>query len=181
MTLPSWHEVPIAKHHDRESFDCGENSLNRFFLHHARKNHQRGAAKTIVAIDNHQGTVLGFYSLSPACIAYDVVPKIAKRRLAHHDVPVFRLARLAVDHRFQGQGLGGQLLLSAGHRALLVAAQVGGVALLIDAKNANIANWYAGYGAVPLVDKPLSLLLPFKTIQNVRNICYLSYSSRLAH
>lgn len=50
-------------------------------------------------------------------------------------------------------------------RCLLVASQVGGVALLIDAKNERIAQWYAGYGAVPLLDRPLSLLLPFKSIQ----------------
>lgn len=83
---------------------------------------------------------------------------------ARHDVPVFRLARLAVDRSVQGCGPGGQLLLSAGRRCLLVASQVGGVALLIDAKNERIAQWYAGYGAVPLLDQPLSLLLPFKSI-----------------
>ncbi|WP_387692484.1 hypothetical protein [Photorhabdus sp. RM71S] len=44
------------------------------------------------------------------------------------------------------------------------AAQAGGIALLIDAKNERVANWYAGYSAVPLLDAPLSLLLPFKTI-----------------
>ncbi|WP_390894141.1 MULTISPECIES: hypothetical protein [Photorhabdus] len=45
-----------------------------------------------------------------------------------------------------------------------LAAQAGGIALLIDAKNERVANWYAGYSAVPLLDAPLSLLLPFKTI-----------------
>ena len=38
------------------------------------------------------------------------------------------------------------------------------MALLIDAKNDRVAKWYASYGAVPLIDAPLSLLLPFKTI-----------------
>jgi hypothetical protein len=33
--------------------------------------------------------------------------------------------------------------------------------LLIDAKNDRAAQWYAGYGAVPLLDAPLSLVLPF--------------------
>ena len=74
-------------------------------------------------------------------------------------MPVFRLGRLAVDRSVQGNGLGGQLL-----RCLLVAAQAGGVALLIDAKNEHVAEWYASYGAVPLLNAQLSLLLPFKTI-----------------
>jgi hypothetical protein len=48
---------------------------------------------------------------------------------------------------------------------LLAATEVGGVALLIDAKNQRAANWYASYGAVPLADAPLSLLLPLATVQ----------------
>jgi hypothetical protein len=61
--------------------------------------------------------------------------------------------------------LGGQLLLAAGKRCLLAAAEVGGIALLIDAKNAKVAAWYQGYGAIPLLDTPLSLLLPLRTIE----------------
>ena len=95
-------------------------------------------------------------------------PLVIKRGLARHDVPVFRLGRLAVDNSFQGHRLSGQLLLAAGRRCLLVAAQAGGVALLIDAKNERVAEWYAGYGAVPLLDAQLSLLLPFKTIHAVQ-------------
>jgi hypothetical protein len=39
------------------------------------------------------------------------------------------------------------------------------VALLIDAKNDRAAAWYASFGAVPLEDAPLTLLLPLKTIE----------------
>jgi hypothetical protein len=84
--------------------------------------------------------------------------------LARHEIPVFRLARLAVDNSVQGLGLGGQLLLGAGRRCLFVAVQASGVALLIDAKNERAARWYASYGAVPLLDAALSLLLLFTTI-----------------
>jgi hypothetical protein len=38
------------------------------------------------------------------------------------------------------------------------------VALLIDAKNERIAQWYEGFGALQLLDQPLSLLLPLKTL-----------------
>jgi len=161
----AWHEEPIAKSHDRESFDCGEAALNEFLRRYARKSHEQGGAKTFLAIDDADGqTVLGYYSVSPAAVAYDRTPEVVRQGLARHDVPVFRLARLAVSLPAQGQGLGGQLLLAAGKRCLLVSAQVGGVALLIDAKSERAANWYASYGAMPLLDAPLSLLLPFKTI-----------------
>jgi hypothetical protein len=47
-----------------------------------------------------------------------------------------------------------------------VAQDVGGVALLIDAKTDQAARWYAGYGAVPLLDAPLSLVLPFAVAED---------------
>jgi GNAT superfamily N-acetyltransferase len=166
MTVPSWHEEPIGKRHNREAFDCGEPALNDFLRRYARKSHELGGAKTFLAIDDaDNSTILGFYSLSPASIDYARTPEIARRGLARYEVPVFRLARLAVDRAVQGQGLGGQLLLAAGRRCLLVSAEVGGVALLIDAKNERVAAWYATYGATPLLDAPLSLVLPLRTIE----------------
>jgi GNAT superfamily N-acetyltransferase len=168
MTLPAWHEEPIAKHHDRSAFDCGDNSLNEFLWHHARKSHIKGGAKTFLAVEKSDSEkILGFYSIAPSSVAYANTPEIVKRGLARHEVPVFRLGRLAVDRSVQGLGLGGQLLLSAGRRTIQVASQAGGVALLIDAKNARVAEWYSRFGAVPLLDNPLSLLLPLKTIYAV--------------
>lgn len=168
MSIPVWHEEPIGKRHDLDAFDCGEAPLNEFLRRHARKSHDLGGAKTFVAIsDADNKTILGFYSLSPASVEYARTPVIVKRGLARYDVPCFRLARLGVDRKLQGQGLGGQLLLAAGRRCLLAAAEVGGVALLIDAKNKSVAGWYARYGAVPLEDAPLTLMLPLATIMVV--------------
>ena len=149
MKPNAWHEEPIAKRHDRDVFDCGEAPLNEFLRLHARKSHEMGGAKTFLAIDNADNkTILGFYSLSPASIKYSRTPEIVRRRLAR-----------------QGRGLGGQLLLAAGRRCLLAAEQVGGVALVIDAKNDRVAKLYASFGAVPLLDAPLTLMLPLATIQ----------------
>ena len=54
--------------------------------------------------------------------------------------------------------------LAAGARALAVAAEVGGVALAIDAQDGDAARWYARFGAVPLLDDPLKLILPLAVI-----------------
>lgn len=164
MMLPVWHEEPISKSHNRSMFDCGDVALNQFLQLHARQSHEKGGAKTYLAIADEAETILGYYTLSPASVAYERTPEVITRGLARHEVPVFRLGRLAVDVSTQGRGLGGQLLLAAGRRCLLVAMQAGGVALLIDAKNQRVASWYESYGAVPLLDTPLSLLLSFKTI-----------------
>ena len=168
--MTAWHEEAISRKHGREAFDCGEEALNEFLRLYARKSHDLGGAKTFLAIDDADNkTICGFYSLSPTSVGYARTPEIVRRGLARHDVPGFRLARLAVDRRFQGQGMGmgmgGQLLLAAGRRCLLASAEVGGVILVIDAKNERVAGWYASYGAVPLLDEPLSLLLPLTTIE----------------
>ena len=165
MTLPVWHEEAIAKNHDRQGFDCGQPELNAFLRNHARQSHQRGAAKTFLAVDDGDGkTVYGYYSLSPASVEYARTPEIVRRGLGRYDIGAFRLGRLAVSNALHGQGLGGQLLLAAGRRCLRVAQEVGGTALLIDAKNGKVAAWYASYGALALLDAPLTLLLPLDLV-----------------
>lgn len=166
MTPLDWTESPIGRHHDRVAFDCGSDALNDFLKRFARQSHRLGGAKTYIASpDSDPVRVLGFYSLSPASLLYADTPEVARRGLARHDVPVFRLARLAVDRSVQGRGLGGALLIAAGKRCLAVAQEVGGVALLIDAKDERAASWYEGYGAVRLLDARNSLVLPFATLR----------------
>jgi GNAT superfamily N-acetyltransferase len=161
MTGLAWEEAPIAKRHDRAAFDCGEPDLNLYLQRYARQNHESGGAKCFVASPSENPPrILGFYTLSPASLEYTRTPALAKKGLARYEVPVFRLGRLAVDRSAQGRGLGGALLLRAADRCIRVAHDVGGVAVLIDAKNDRAARWYEGYGALPLLDAPLSLVLP---------------------
>lgn len=164
MTLV-WHECSLARTHDRKAFDCGESELNDYLQKFARQNHESGGAKTFVAVEASAPTViLGYYTLSPASIDYARTPAVVSRGLGRYEVPVYRLGRLAVGTSVQGRGLGAGLLLAAGRRCLAVAAEVGGVALLIDAKSDRAATWYESFGAVRLDDAPLTLLLPLKTI-----------------
>jgi GNAT superfamily N-acetyltransferase len=165
MTALVWEEVSLGKHHDRAAFDCGDNDLNVYLQRYARQNHESGGAKCFVAVPaDASARILGFYTLSPASIDYARTPALAKKGLARYDVPVFRLGRLAVDRTVQGRGLGDALLLRAGARCIRVANEVGGVAMLIDAKNERVAQWYSGSGALALLDAPLSLVLPLAVV-----------------
>jgi hypothetical protein len=127
-----WEEAALGKHHDRAAFDCGDLDLNTYLRRYARQNHESGGAKCFVAAPaDAPARVLGFYTLSPGS-----------------------------HQKLQGRGLGGALLLRAAARCIHVVEEVGGVGLLIDAKNDRAAQWYAGYGALALLDAPLSLVLP---------------------
>jgi len=167
MTESAWHEEAITRKHDRGAFDCGDPELNAYLVRYARQSHDQGAAKTFLAIDDNTGAILGFYSLAPASLVYHRTPEIARRGLARHEVPGFRLARIAVDRAWQGRGLGGQLLLAAARRCLMAAAIVGGAVLIIDAKNDRAAAWYISYGATPLLDAERALVLPLATIESL--------------
>ena len=160
-----WREEPIGRHHDRKGFDCGSAELNDYLARYARQNHESGGAKTFVAVLPAEATrVLGYYSISPGAIEFNRVPATLTRKLGRYEVPVFRLGRLAVSISLQGRGLGGELLLAAGVRAISVAAQVGGVALAIDAKDERAAEWYERFGALRLLDDPSKLVLPLDTL-----------------
>ncbi len=164
MTALRWQEAPLAKQHERAAFDCGDADLNLYLQRYARQNHESGGAKCFVAAPaDAPARILGFYTLSPASLETSRAPALAKKGLARYDAPVFRLGRLAVDKSVQGRGLGGALLLRAADRCIRVAQDVGGVALLIDAKNDRAARWYESYGALRLDDAPLSLVLPLVT------------------
>lgn len=164
MTPPRWHEEPISKAHDRASFDCGDEQMNDFLRRFARQSHEQNASKTFCAIDDAEpNRVLGFYTIAPSAVAHEQVPTTMMRSLARHEVSGYKLARLATDLTVAGRGLGGQLLAAAALRCLRVAAEGGGLLLIIDAKSERAANWYRGYGAEPLAGKPLTLVMPLAT------------------
>ena len=164
MTLPAWKEEAIAKSHDRQSFDCGDAALNDFFRRYARQSHEQNASKTFCAIDiSTPNRVLGFYTVAPSAVAHETVPPSMTRGLAQHEVSGFKLARIATDITVAGRGLGGQILAAAALRCLRIASEAGGVLLIIDAKGERAAQWYASYGAEPLRDRPLTLVMPLAT------------------
>lgn len=161
-----WREEALSRRHDRAGFDCGVAALNEYLQRYARQQHEAGGARTFVAVSPFAPiTILGYYAISPGAIAYAKTPARLTRRLGRYEVPVFRLGRLAVSRELQGRGLGGDLLLAAGERALAVAQAVGGVALAMDAKDEHAAEWYERFGALRLLDEPLKLVLPLDTIR----------------
>ena len=164
MTLPDWREEPISKAHNRQAFDSGDPAMNDFLRRYARQSHEQNASKTFCAIDAAvPDRILGFYTITPSAVARDGVPSAMTKGLAQHEVSGFRLARIATDAAVAGKGLGSQLLLAAALRCLRIAAEAGGVLLIIDAKGERAAQWYASYGAEALQDKPLTLVMPLAT------------------
>ena len=157
---------PIGAHHQVAEFDCGAPALNEFLVRHALTNHQSGSAKTFVATsDSH--IVVGYYSLAASQVLYADAPPRMIRGVARHPIPVVLLARLAVDHTWQGKGLGPGLLKDGILRVLCAAEGIGVRALLVHAKDDKAKAFYLHYDFEPLPGYPLHLVLLLKDARKI--------------
>ena len=133
---------------DRSSFDSGVPDLDRFFIQFAGQNqfeHYVGA--TYVADDG--GLILGFATVSAAQIEIRALPPAKQGRLPRYPLPVLRLARLAVDSKAQGRGVGLTLLKAVFVLARAMASDFGCIGVVVDAKPKAVA-FYERYGFTAL-------------------------------
>jgi len=147
--------------HITSGFDCGEEVLNLWLTKRALAAYADRTANTFVACRGRR--VVGFYSLCTASIAHESCTSSLKRNTPD-PVPAMLLARLAVDEKEQGNGLGPDLLLDAELRVLRAAKNVGARTLLVHALDERRADFYKKYGYFPL-PVPLTLHKPLAKIE----------------
>jgi GNAT superfamily N-acetyltransferase len=155
----------LRRQFDRDGFDCGVDSLNDFLKRYALQNLKKNLGVTIVAVgEENRSKILGYYTVSMAQVSFKELPEELSGGIPRYPVPAMRIGRLAVDRSAQGMGLGGELLRDALFRALDLSLEVGTCVVLVDAIDAQAKRFYEKYGFIPLIDMPLSLVLPVKTI-----------------
>lgn len=153
-----------------ENFDCGDEPLNNYLKRYAWTNQQKiSIGVTHVAVDESAPhDVLGYFTLATSSVPRDKLPKKYVRGLPPYDLPLILLARLAVDKRFSGRGLGHALLSEALKITARVADEVGCRCIITDAYP-DKAGWYARYGFVPLegaaAASPQKMFLDVRTIR----------------
>jgi len=134
---------------DRGGFRSGNADLDRFFVRYAGQNQFRHhIGTTYVAVDA-TGFIAGFATVTASEIVPEALPTSKRRRLPRYRVPVMRLARLAVDERAMGKGVGSLLLRSVLVLAKRMAAEIGCTGVLVDAKPEAVA-FYEKLGFLPL-------------------------------
>jgi GNAT superfamily N-acetyltransferase len=139
----------LAPDDDRSGFSCGRESLDRFFEHYADLNRfQQQPAVTYVAA--FEGRILGFSTIIAASLERAITPGTRlRRRLSAYPLPVVRLARLGVDSRAQGLGIGKALLSHVFALALEQRNLSGCVGVVTDA-TVEAVRFYEALGFVPL-------------------------------
>jgi GNAT superfamily N-acetyltransferase len=164
MTDLHFRLAPLGAEHDRGSFHCGEEALDRYFQTQATQDIRRRIANCFVAVDVASGQVAAYYTIAAASVPFvDLPPEQAKRLPRYPTLPAVRIGRLAVDKRFQGRGLGAALLADATRRTLQSPPAV--YAILVDAKNDEAVAFYRRYLFRPLLSDPRRLFLPLATAQ----------------
>lgn len=153
-----------------ESFDCGDGPLNTYLKRHAWSNQVKSSiGVSYVAVDEDAPrVVLGYFTLAMASVPFRALPKKHVRGLPAYDLPLILLARLAVDRRFAGRGLGHALISEAFRICLRVAEEVGCRYIVTDAYRDRV-GWYAQYGFVPVEgaaeDGPQRMFLDLRTVR----------------
>jgi ribosomal protein S18 acetylase RimI-like enzyme len=165
MTFPFRLE-PLGEKHERSSFRCGEDALDRYFQTQVTQDIRRHIANCFVAVETATSHIAAWYTISAASIPLVDLPPDETRRLPRYPtVPAVRIGRLAVDQRFQGRGLGAALLADAAARALN--ADAAAFTLLVDAKNDQAVAFYQRFGFRTLASQPRTLFLPLATAQKI--------------
>ncbi|MGD0225860.1 MAG: GNAT family N-acetyltransferase [Terriglobia bacterium] len=151
-----------------ELFDCGDEPLNNYLRRHAWANQHKSSVTYVAVEEDAPRTVLGYFTLATASVPRNAFPKKYVRGLPPYDLPLILLARLAVDRRFSGRGLGHALISEAFKIALRVAEDVGCRCIIADAYR-NRIDWYARYGFVALeggdVSRPERMFLDIRTVR----------------
>lgn len=155
---------PLHSSHECIGFECGVAPLDLYLTRHALSDQASGASRTFVALVNR--TVVGYYSLAASSIEHEVVPDRVARGLARHPIPILILARLAVHREWQGRGIAKGLFVDCLRRSCTVADHAGVRALVVDAKDAEVANFYSYFGMNPLPEDPLRLILLMKDVRS---------------
>ena len=165
LILAPKHISPLTKTHERKSFDCGHEDLNRYLREQARQDAEKRVAAPFVLTQPGDPKVLGFYTLSSSIIPVDELPPDLMKRLPRYgQLPVTLLGRLAVDRSAGGQGVGEFLLVDALRRSVEAAQQIAAMAVIVDAKNERAESFYRHFDFQPFQHTPLRLFLPMTQI-----------------
>jgi GNAT superfamily N-acetyltransferase len=155
---------PLRAEHDGSAFDSGEPALDEWLRKRALANEQSGASRTYVITTASR--VVGFYCLAAGSVAQQAATGHIRRNMPEA-IPVMIIGRLAIDHNFQGRGLGKALLRDAVLRTLQAAAIAGMRAILLHAisEDARLFYRHCGFSESPL--DPMMMMISLAEAERI--------------
>ncbi len=146
---------PLAAAHDVSEFSCGKPVLDNWLKTRALSNQEKGFTAVIVVHERQR--VVGYYGLAPTAIVPAVLPRSIRTGQPPDPVPCLLLGQLATDEAWRGKGVGTGLLKHAVERCVTAAQLIGGRALVVNAVDAEAADFWRRRGFLPSKDDPFVL------------------------
>jgi len=168
----------LEKRDNRADFSSGDIEIDRFFVKFAGQNQfKHKIGNTYIAVESHSQNILGYATVTSSSMNIKELKLSEFKKFPNYPLPIFRIARLGIDKRYQSQGIGGKLLRKMLYLAIELEELVGCVGILVDAKDDAI-GFYKRYSfeIAPVVDgelpsRPMQtvMYLSIRTIHKILN------------
>ncbi|MFT4154710.1 GNAT family N-acetyltransferase [Parafilimonas sp.] len=158
--------VALNTSHNKAGFLCGKQLLDDYLHKQAKQDVKRKLSACFVLADKDEITVKGYYTLSGASVARDLLPENIIKKLppSYMDLPATLLGRLAVDNRYKKQGLGELLLIDALKRSYDISVNsIGSMAVITDPIDEAAVSFYKKYGFI-LLPGSGKMFIPMDTV-----------------
>ena len=155
MSDPGSRLERLGVHHDPAQFESGRPELDSWLSRHALAAQQMDSARTFLLVRG--GHVDGYFSLTMGSVLRAEAPSKLVRGLPAYPIGMVLLARLAVDRRAQGRGLGSLLLAEALRKAVDAGEAAAARLVVVDAVDDQAAGFYTHHGFIATPEHPLRL------------------------
>jgi GNAT superfamily N-acetyltransferase len=157
----------LAARHQLAGFRCRSEEQTTWLVEVARQAHGTGTTRVFVVTEVDQLQLVAYYAWCMASVAIADLPERLRRGAGRYPQPIALLARLGVDQRHEGQGLGAALLLDVITRVASLSEAIGCRGLLVHAESEQARSFYEHL--IPEFERsptdPLHLLLLLKDIR----------------
>lgn len=152
----------LRSSHVLDRFTCGTAPLDEWLKQHARNATGQGT-RTYVLVDTETNSIAGYFAIAPHLVERDAIPAQIGRG-APRQIPAIPSAKLALEERSQGRGLGRMLLIRALEKIVDAAKHAGGKLVVVDAIDDEAAKFYEHHGFVPVPGNPHRLVMKMSTV-----------------
>ncbi|MDT0327632.1 GNAT family N-acetyltransferase [Nocardiopsis lambiniae] len=136
---------PLRREHRTDTFSCGKEELDAWLRRSALHARANNTAATFVWCEEGSTEVVAYYSFTSMTLEREELPRSLARG-GMHKMPAVLLARLALDTRHQGRGLGPVLLVDAFERALTGNEVFAVRFFVVDALDEEAYTFYEKHG-----------------------------------